>query len=49
VELIRNLPAEFVTNSRGSYYRAGMSVMTYDTHDREHFNQMRAAIDAARG
>ncbi len=47
VELLRSLPAEFVTNSRGSYHRAGMTILNYDTHDREHFNQMREAIKAA--
>jgi uncharacterized protein YndB with AHSA1/START domain len=48
VELIRMLPDEFVNTRRGSYFRAGLTILSYDTHDRDHFNQMREAIAAAR-
>lgn len=48
VKLVRMLPEAFVAN-KGSYHRMGTTLLTYDTHDREHFNQMRAAIKAARG
>jgi uncharacterized protein YndB with AHSA1/START domain len=49
VDLLRSLPAEFVSNSHGSYHRAATLILGNDTHDREHFNQMREAIKAARG
>ena len=45
--MLRMLPETFVAN-KGSYNRIGTTILSYDTHHREHFNQMREAIVAAR-
>jgi len=47
IKLLRTLPDAFIVN-KSSYHRSGTNVFTYDTHDREHFNQIRAAIQTAR-
>lgn len=47
VAMLAALPAEFVAR-KGSYWRLGYSQLSLADHTREHFGQIRAAIEAAR-
>lgn len=47
VALIAALPPEFVARKR-TYWRLGYNLLQPPFHTREHFNQIRAAIEAAR-
>jgi len=46
VAMLAALPAEFVAR-KGSYWRLGYSQLSLADHTREHFGQIRAAIEAA--
>lgn len=47
VAMLTALPPEFVAR-KGSYWRLGYSLLSLADHTREHFGQIRAAIEAAR-
>lgn len=45
--LIANLPADFPDKMKGSYWRIAYNWLNSTYHEREHFDQIQAAIDAA--
>lgn len=49
VALIRNLPDDFVNNRKATYIRIGLNALGLPNHNRNHFQQMQAAIASARG